>query len=282
MSREPDISYRPRGRIGSVKVGAHPSRALGSLGTFRDQVPFMMHPDARRIDVRATLRDPFQNTFVRRFQQRSAIDVWMLADVSGSLGYEGVGRKKDLIVALGAALARSVTRLGDRFGLYACDGTIRDESTVPPSKRGGIAADVVQRLESVTCTGASSAGLLAAAERLAGARRMVFLVSDFLFPFDLMRAIFERLAQHDIVPVVIADSSEESMLPDWGLVEVADLETGSKRLVFMRPKLRERWLASRKERRDRIDGLAREYGRTPVTITDHFDVDLFSRQLLEA
>ena len=173
MSADLDITYRPRGRIGGLRVGAHPSRALGSLGTFRDQVPFMTYPDARRIDVRATLRDPFQNTIVRRFQQRAAIDVWMLADLSGSLDYEGQGRKKDIIVALGVALARSVTRLGDRFGLYVCDATIREECSVPSTKRPGIVFDVARYLDEAACRGASAAGLLDAADRLVGARKMV-------------------------------------------------------------------------------------------------------------
>ena len=52
-----DIVYRPRGRVPGTAVGAHRGRDAGGLGTFRDQVPFLRMPDARRIDVRATLRD---------------------------------------------------------------------------------------------------------------------------------------------------------------------------------------------------------------------------------
>ena len=65
MTDARDIVYRPRGRISGLRAGAHSSRGVGSFGTFRDQVPFLVHPDARRIDVRGTLRDPFENTLVR-------------------------------------------------------------------------------------------------------------------------------------------------------------------------------------------------------------------------
>ena len=282
MSGGNEIAYRPRGRIVSLRGGAHVSGTVGTLGTFRDQVPFMVHPDARRIDVRATLRDPFENTFVRRFQHRASIDVYAVVDLTRSLAYEGHARKKDLITELCAALAQSATRSGDRFGLLGCDAAVRDDCFIPATRRPGIFDEVAVCLSHAPFQGASADGLNKVAERLAGRRKMVFLISDFLLPLSLIRQVFESLAMHDVIPVVIGDSSEDAALPDWGLLEFVDLETSARRVVFMRPKLKQLWLEREKDRRAALWRLARQFSRTPVTIADSFDVDRFSRDLLEA
>ena len=81
---------------------------------------------------------------------------------------------------------------------------------------------------------------------------MAFLISDFLLPLGLLREVFESLAQHDVIPVIVGDASEDVDLPSFGLMELADLETGARRLVFMRPELKRRWLEAERERRAEI------------------------------
>ncbi|TWB39034.1 DUF58 domain-containing protein [Nitrospirillum pindoramense] len=277
-----DIHYRPRGAVTGLRVGAHPSRQVGGMGTFRDLVPFAAHPDARRIDVRATALDPFDTTMVRRLRQRASIDVYALVDLSASLRYQGNAAKAALVGELCAALARSATRIGDRFGLIGCDAILRLDCFLPATARRGVAADVEMLLEPSRWVGAGAEGLLEAAPYLAGARKMVFLVSDFLLPLDLLRRVFESLALHDIVPVIIRDSTEGADLPEWGLLDLADLESGARRLVFMRPALKRRWLAEDAARQTALRQLAGQYGRTPVVVTDRLDLDDFSRGLLEA
>ena len=48
-------------------------------------------------------------------QQRSAIDVYAMVDLSRSLSYQGRARKQDLVAELCGALAHSVIRSGDSF-----------------------------------------------------------------------------------------------------------------------------------------------------------------------
>jgi uncharacterized protein (DUF58 family) len=282
MTEARDIYYRPRGRVSGLRAGAHPSRGVGAFGTFRDQVPFMMHPDARRTDVRGTLRDPFENTLVRRFQQRSAIDVYALVDLTRSLSYQGRACKRDLIAEFCGVLARSVIRSGDRFGLIGFDADIREECFIPPNRRQGNASDVETRLRQAEWNGRQAEGLRQAARYVVGQRKIVFVISDFMLPLELLCSVFTALAQHDLIPVVIDDSTESDELPDWGLMELTDLETGQRRIVFMRPALKKRWLEQEAERRDQIRRTLQRFGRTPIAISDTLDVDLISRQLMEA
>ncbi|MEC4589698.1 DUF58 domain-containing protein [Nitrospirillum amazonense] len=282
----PDIHYRPRGPVSGWRGGAHPSRQVGALGAFRDLVPFAAHPDARRIDVRATALDPFETTMVRRFRQRVAVDVYALVDLSASLRYQGQAAKAALVRDLCVALARSATRTGDRFGLIGCDAGLRQDCFLPATARRAVSADVADRLDpsrwADTKTVPGAEGLAQAVPYLAGARKMVFFISDFLLPLDLLRRVFEGLAMHDIVPVVVRDSTEGEELPDWGLLDLADLESGRRRLVFMRPGLKRRWREAEQTRQAAIRQLAGRYGRTPVMVTDRLDIDRFSRDLMEA
>jgi uncharacterized protein (DUF58 family) len=277
-----DIHYRPRGRVSGSRAGAHPSQGVGAFGTFRDQVPFMTYPDARRIDIRSTLRDPFESTFVRRFQQRSAIDVYALVDLTRSMSYQGYARKRDLVAEFCGLLARSVTRGGDRFGLIGFDNEVREDCFIPLSRRQAIASDVEERLRSVEWNGRNAAGLIEAARSVVGRRKMIFIVSDFILPLELLSAAFEMLGPHDLIPVVISDSTESDALPDWGLMELTDLETNKHKLVFVRPALKRRWLAEEAKRSAELKRIARKFGRSPLAIADKLDVDWISRQLMEA
>jgi uncharacterized protein (DUF58 family) len=103
-----------------------------------------------------------------------------------------------------------------------------------------------------------------------------------MLPLELLCSVFAALAQHDLIPVVIDDSTESDELPDWGLMELTDLETGQRRIVFMRPALKKRWLEQEAERRDQIRRTLQRFGRTPIAISDTLDVDMISRQLMEA
>ncbi len=72
-----------------MRAGAHRGTLAGSGGLFRDFVSLLDYPDPRRIDLRVSVRDPFEAIHVRRFEQNSAISVYVLVDVSASMGFGG-------------------------------------------------------------------------------------------------------------------------------------------------------------------------------------------------
>ncbi|CAA2139920.1 DUF58 domain-containing protein [Methylobacterium bullatum] len=282
MAQEPtpDIVYRPRGRVPGTVAGAHRGRDAGGLGTFRDQVPFLRMPDARRIDVRATLRDPFEGTYVRRFESRTALEVWALVDLSASMRFSGEADRMGLVSSFCGCLAASATRIGDAFGLIGCDAALREDVFLPASRRRSMAGDVVSRLTDAACTGDRADGMGQAARRLVGRPKIVFLVSDFRWPETLIAETFASLSRHDLVPVVLADSAEDDDLPEWGLMELDDLEGAGRRVVFMRPGLRRRWIAREAERAETLRRIASTYGRPPFRLAGRFDPDAVSRHLL--
>jgi uncharacterized protein (DUF58 family) len=275
-----DIVYLPRRRARGSAPGAHRGRDAGGPGTFKDQVPFLRLPDARRLDLRATLRDPFEGTHVRRFEARVAVEVWALVDLSASMRFRGAADRMALAGALCAGLAASATRIGDGFGLIACDAAIREDLYLPATRHRATAAAAAQRLARAAPAGAGAAGLLAAAARIAGRPKIVFLVSDFRWPAPLVERVFAGLAFHDLVPVLLADPAEAEALPEWGIVDLEDLEGAGTRLVLMRPGLRRRWIAREAERVAALARLARRHGRAPFHLAERFDPGALSRHLM--
>jgi uncharacterized protein (DUF58 family) len=230
--------------------------------------------------VRASLRDPFEGIVVRRFESRTAVEVWALVDLSASMRFRGEADRMVLVGDLCAGLAASATRIGDRFGLLACDANIREDLSLPATRRRADARAAAARIASAEPAGRSAAGLIAAARRIAGRPKLVFLISDFRWPETLLDAAFAALAFHDVVPVVVADSAEEAGLPSWGLLEIEDLEGAGRRVVLMRPALRRRWLEREAQRLARLGRLARRQGRAPFRLADRFDPEALSRHLL--
>lgn len=276
-----EIPYRLSRRVGGVRAGAHPSRWTGSGGMFRQFAPLMDDPDPRRIDVRMSARDPAGGLHVRRMAQRGAITVHALVDLSGSMAFSGHARKMRLVAALCGSLAASATRIGDAFALTGCDATIRDDLAVPPTRRRGIEADVAARLAGAEPRGVGAGGLLEAAERITGRGRLVFLVSDFLVPLDLIGRVLDALHRQEVVPVVVSDSSEGQALPDWGLTELADLETGARQLLVLRPALARAWRDRAAERDRQLHALFARHGRAAFRMADAFDAEALTRHLLD-
>lgn len=280
LPRLSPVPYKLHWRPSGVHAGAHPGADEGGSGPFRRHVPLLHHPDPRRIDLRATLRDPMGEVHVRQVARRNAISLIALVDLSGSMGFEGRAARMGVVAELCATLALSAYKMGDRFGLVGCDAAVRQAIYVPPTRRRGLEVEVFERLRRVEPQGASVRGLAAAAEWLPLHRSLVFLISDFLLPLAQLEEILDALWRHDVVPVVVRDAGEEDDLPAWGLIELRDLETGRSRLAFMRPGLREAWRNAGRLRRAEIDRLFTQRGRSTFHLVDRLDPDALAEYLL--
>jgi uncharacterized protein (DUF58 family) len=275
-----DVPYRLAWRASGVRIGAHRGKVEGSGGLFRDFDLLTRTQDPRRIDLRMSLRDPFDNLYVRRFEQKTSITVYALVDLSASMGFQGSDDKMGVMADLCGALAASARRIGDSFGLIGCDEKIIPEFFLPATRSRGGEADMVSRLRSFAPTGHGAEGLIDAASYLAGRRKLVFVISDFYLPLDLIETLFEALSQHDVVPIVLKDRREVEDLPRYGLVLLADLETGRRRLFLMRPSLRAEWRRKDAEHARALRAVAMRYGRPPFQIIGPVDWDRFGAYLM--
>jgi uncharacterized protein (DUF58 family) len=281
MNAPEEILYRPRGPYRSNHLGAHSSTEVGGFGVFRDRVPFFRFPDGRRIDLRASLRDPYEQIYVRRFEQRQSVDVFALVDFSASMGFIGACDKAALGLGICEGLAYSATSIGDRFGLIGCDRAIRAHLSLAPTRSKSSALYATARLRRERFDGAGSDGFLAAAAALGASRKLVCLISDFRWPELLIRRVFDLLSLHDTAPIVIVDSMEETP-PAWGLVELVDSESGKRGLWAMRPRLRAQWIERERTRRAELSRIAADRCRPPIFVRDVFDPGFVSSMLMAA
>lgn len=275
-----DVPYRLVWRTSGVRIGAHRGKVEGTGGLFRDFDLLARSQDPRRIDLRMSLRDPFDNLYVRRFEQKTSITVYALVDLSASMGFEGNVDKMDVVADLCGALAASARRIGDSFGLIGCDERIVPEFFLPATRSRGGEADMVAALRAYVPSGHGAEGLLDGASYLAGRRKLVFVISDFYLPLSLIEALFEALSQNDVVPIVLKDRRELKDLPRYGLVSLADLETGRRRLLAMRPSLRAAWISKEAEHTHALRALAMRYGRPPFEILGPVDWDRLGAYLM--
>jgi uncharacterized protein (DUF58 family) len=274
-----EFHYRVRTSARGSFPGAHRSRRGESGFEFRSHAPLLDAPDPRRLDLHASLRDPFGNWIVRVYSQRKAVPVLLVADLSASMAFEGAGRKRDVLADFAESLAWSAWRTGDSFGFIGCDAAVREDLFMPQTRSRAAGGVLAQSLRALPFDGRSARGLLAAHRHASRQRALVFLASDFHLPSAEIAALLASFAHHELVPVVLWDPLEFALSATRGLVPVSDAESGQRRLVWWRPALREKWAAHRAERREtllelfraaRLDPLFIEGGFSAEAVTRHF------------
>jgi uncharacterized protein (DUF58 family) len=276
-----EFRYAVGWRAANHLPGTHAGSGLGGGYEFAGYVPFLAHPDPRRLDLRASLRDPFGQWMTRAFRPRAAIPVHVLADLSASLGFRGASSKLDTLAEIAAACAYSAYRAGDSFGFLGCDEAIRWDLHLPCRFHKGAAAELGERLRRFRPQGRSAAGLSQAAPQLGRRRALVFLASDFHFPLERLAGLLDSLSRHDVVPVALWDSAEYQRLPAFGLACLEDPETGERRRLWLRPALREKFRAAFARRRVELERLCLARGRAPFFVIDRFDADALTRYFLQ-
>jgi uncharacterized protein (DUF58 family) len=203
VQRVPELHYRIAGAVRGSFPGHHRSTSGDSGFEFRGHLPLADAPDARRLDLHASLRDPFGGWIVRVHSQRQSIPVTVIADLSASMGFEGVQRKLDVLGDFVESLAWSAWRTGDSFGFVGCDDSVRNELAVPQTRTRGAGTLLARQLRALRPAGRSALGLLEAHHYLPRRRALVFLVSDFHLPLPDVDAVLASLSHHDLVPVVL-------------------------------------------------------------------------------
>lgn len=263
-----EFTYRLPRPVDEALPGIHPSRHAADGYRFRTFAPLLRHPDPRRIDLRASLRDPFGELQVRVMQARARGQVFVAADLSASIGS---GRKFALLRRIATACAWSAARAGDAFGFAAGSDRLDARLSIRGARGPHVAADLSQRLATVRPAGVSCRAWRELAGVLPRRRTLVFLLSDFFLPSTLLEEVLDSLARHWVVPIVIEESRDRSLSQSFGLSLVHDRETGASRLLLVTSRLRQRVRRSYEAWRTEIVAVCRRRGVAPFHVIDRFD-----------
>lgn len=238
-------------RLDGLLHGDHRGLVPGhgtDLGETREYQP---GDDVRRIDWNVTART--QTTHIRETVADRELETWLLADLSASLEFGTADTtKRALAESAAAAVGFLTARGGNRFGAVLAMGGARPVVLPARGGRDHLRA-VLHRMLTASAPDGSGPTDLAAAlahlERVARRRGLAVVVSDWLDDGPWPDALRRLSMRHDTLAVEIVDPRELE-LPDVGIIELVDPETGRCRQVDLgRARLRARYAeaAARRE-----------------------------------
>lgn len=252
-------------------VGHHPSALSGSGFIVREYQSIFDRPDFANIDWLASAFSGSRLPLVKVVEQKSAIAVTALVDISASMGFSGVARKKDEVCKLIAALGFSSYKIGDRFSLIAYGKGIAVYFEPRTSRTHFLSA--AEWVDGYEPSDANGGGLMSAGDYLPARPGLVFWLSDFNFDLKIAeRFLSENCETHDIIPIVFWDSAEFEKMPNWGLAWLRDPETGTVRPELFTPGRKREIKSAFEKRRLKLEEIFRQSGVDPIFVVDKLSI----------
>jgi uncharacterized protein (DUF58 family) len=227
------IEIRTRSVVESVLSGEYQSVFKGRGMEFSEVRTYMAGDDIRSIDWNVTAR--MGGPYVKKYVEERELTVMLVVDASSSGSFGSIKQFKDEIaVELCALLAFSAIKNNDRVGLIIFTSEV--EKYIPPKKGKNHVLRVIRELLYFKPgkKGTSIAEAMGYLNRVQRRKAVVFCVSDFIAKgFEApMRVAAQR---HDLIAITITDPRELT-LPNVGLIDLEDPETGETMLVDTRKK----------------------------------------------
>ena len=227
------IEIHTKKAVTEVLAGEYSSVFKGTGIEFEEVREYEPGDEIRSIDWNVTAR--MGRPFVKRYVEERELTVWLLVDLSASGRFGSRSQlKNDAAAEFCALLAFAAIRNNDKVGMIVF--TDRVELSIAPAKGRRHVLRLIRELLRFRPKGVGT-DLTAGLEYLGKVthkRGVVFLVSDFLTPVPLAEIAGKELRilarRHDLIAVAIGDARENE-LPDAGLVELEDPETGERLLL---------------------------------------------------
>jgi uncharacterized protein (DUF58 family) len=228
-------------------AGEYHSVFKGRGMEFEEVREYQHGDDVRTIDWNVTSR--MGHPFVKRYVEERELTVMLLVDASASGLFGSSGKMKAEIAAeISALLAFSAIKNNDRVGAILFTDQV--EKFIPP-RRG--ATHVLRVIRELLVYQPEHPGtrIQSALEHLNLVLRkqaVVFLISDLLDQ-GYEQALKVANRRHDVVIIQIVDPREQE-LPDVGIIEIRDAETGEiscvdTSLPYVRAAYRHNWERNR-------------------------------------
>ncbi len=224
------IEIKTRGLSNEIFAGRYHSAFKGRGMAFSEVREYRIGDDVRDIDWNVTARN--SAPYVKTFEEERELTMMLMVDVSGSRMFGTTDKlKKNIITEIAAVLAFSAAENNDKVGcLFFSD---KVEKFIPPKKGRAHVLMIIRELIEFKPedTGTSLSEPLRYITNILKKRCTMFVLSDFMDRQDDVATFEEALKiasrKHDIVGIKVYDQ-REAELPDVGIVELKDAETGKK------------------------------------------------------
>jgi len=218
------LQLRARRAVEDPLGGAYRSVFKGAGIAFEEVREYQPGDEIRSIDWNVTAR--MGHPFIKRYIEERELTVVFLMDASASMSFGTINQsKRDVVAEIAALLALCAVSNNDKVGLILATGAI--EHYLPPRKGPRHALRLIRDLfvykpKDPTTNLRAGFDFL---NKVLHRRALVFTFSDFL-DTGYEKAMQRTARQHDVVAVRIRDPREEEM-PEVGLLEIHDPETGA-------------------------------------------------------
>lgn len=269
------IEIRTRALSHQIFAGEYHSAFKGRGMAFSEVREYQYGDDVRNMDwnVTARLRSPY----VKVFEEEREMTVMLLIDISRSGFFGTVGcTKRDLIAEIAAVLSFSAILNNDKVGaLFFSD---KVEKFIPPKKGRSHLLHIIREIIELEPS-SSGTDISAALRFLTNAIKQkctAFLLSDMMDTDaegnpNYEDAIKVAVNRHDLSVIKIYDPRER-VVPDVGLVNVKDSETGESAWVNTSSrKMREAYAQATRNADDKALKLLRRYQIDSVDISTGSD-----------
>ncbi len=222
------IEIKTRRLSNHLFSGEYSTTFKGKGMTFSEVRRYQFGDDVRAIDWNVTAR--YNEPYIKVFEEERELTMMLMVDVSGS-GEFGTNLqfKKDTATEIAATLAFSATQNNDKIGLILFSDQI--ELYIPPKKGKSHVLRIIRELiefkpKSYRTSISEALKFLSGVQKK---RAIVFVISDFIAD-DYERTLKIAAKKHDVTGIRVYDEKEQT-LPNIGLVNMLDAETGEQRLI---------------------------------------------------
>ena len=223
------IEIKTKGLSQNIFAGEYHSAFKGRGMTFSEVREYQYGDDIRDIDWNVTARH--NKPYIKVYEEERELTVMLLVDVSGSRRFGAVGiEKREMIAEIAATIAFSAIQNNDKIGIIIFSNKI--EKFIPPQKGKKHILFIIRELLNLEPSN-NGTDISMALRYLADAlkkRCTTFLISDFIDQNDYSKAMTIASNKHDLIAIQVYDK-RETTLPNVGLIQIEDLETGEKQLI---------------------------------------------------
>ena len=228
LKRVRQIEIKTRGLSDEIFAGKDHSAFRGRGMSFAEVREYRIGDDVRDIDWNVTARS--ERTHVKVFEEERELTMMLIVDVSPSRMFGSKElTKKNVITEIAATLAFSAAKNNDKVGCILFSDRV--EKFIPPKKGRAHVMMIIRELVGFEPKG-SSTNISEALRYLVGVnkkRATTFLLSDLINAESDMAKLDDALkiasSKHDIMAIKVHDERDRE-LPNVGIVEVEDSETG--------------------------------------------------------
>lgn len=218
------IEIRTRQLVDSLYSGSYKSVFKGHGMEFAGIRQYYRGDDFRSIDWKVSARSG--DLHIREHTEERELQVIIALDLSGSMAFgTGSKEKRESAVEFAAVMSLAAERNNDRTGI--CLFTDRVEKYVPPAKGKSHVLRLIRDLSFFIPQnkGTNLSAVLDFLNSTLSRRSVIFLVSDGINVGSIERQLKVTAAKHDLIIVNVRDPREK-VIPDIGMIEVANPETG--------------------------------------------------------